>query len=261
MQDKELWSGTYYGVHFGAGSGKVTQSVVINNNHSSFSNSNSTNYNITNSSIYNTTGSNNINGDFTGSQADLFLGYNIHSQQSKYVFGGQLEGTLFSDLTITTQGVTNIVTNVTSTATTTLSGDTTFANSTRSEAMKMSVNYHDSLTSIVSLLGRVGFLAKDNTLVYGLVGPAEGRFDDTFSSQWQTGLRAGMGVEHKLNKNWSILAEYRFTHFNIKRNSSTISPNLSAQVGNSNLDDYQSLTSFNTSFNYNAGQFGIVYRC
>ena len=96
----EYWSGTYLGAHFGAGAGTINQqfsdkSTTIQR---SFPNPITT---IT------STGSGQRQGDITGSNIDIFVGYNVHPYNSKFVLGGQFEGTLFNNTTMRSSGIRN----------------------------------------------------------------------------------------------------------------------------------------------------------
>ena len=82
-----------------------------------------------------------------------------------------------------------------------------------------------SLDWMVSVIGRAGFLATPNTLLYGLGGWTFGHFDvdqlafglgriDSFDSDGPT---VGGGIEQKLSPNWSLRAEYRYTNFGTER--------------------------------------------
>ena len=82
-----------------------------------------------------------------------------------------------------------------------------------------------SLDWMVSVIGRAGFLATPNTLLYGLGGWTFGHFDvdqlafglgriDSFDSDGPT---VGGGIEQKLSPKWSLRAEYRYTNFGTER--------------------------------------------
>ncbi len=79
-----------------------------------------------------------------------------------------------------------------------------------------SMNYQSKVDWLASFRGRMG-LAVDNTMVYVTGGVALGKFVDSTNqgasfaqtrSNTAIGWVAGVGVEHKINRNWSIAAEY-----------------------------------------------------
>ena len=76
---------------------------------------------------------------------------------------------------------------------------------------------------MVSALARAGWLVTPTTLTYGLAGWTGAQFDyqnltDNLFFQpkdgfWANGITVGGGLEQKLDTNWSIRAEYRYTNF------------------------------------------------
>jgi outer membrane immunogenic protein len=76
---------------------------------------------------------------------------------------------------------------------------------------------------MISALGRLGVLTDPATLVYAIAGLTAADFEygqvtnNTFFEPgdrfWARGWSVGGGVERKLGPNWSIRAEYRYTHF------------------------------------------------
>ena len=260
----DYWSGTYLGAHFGAGAGTINQtfSDELVSIQKSFPNPVSTS---------NATGSGQRQGDITGSNLDLFVGYNVHPNDSKFVLGGQFEGTLFNNTTMKARGIRNVTTTTIS-----KSGSTINSNSL-SNATAVS-ELSTNLQSMFSFIGRAGFLAKPNTLIYALVGATEGNFftvdtsnntaggstaTENKRSQWQLGLTAGGGVEYKLSEHWSLLGEYRYLHFNFNQNGSLSSTTKNTnQLTHAPSSETSSISSQNThsNFNFNLGQIGIVYR-
>ncbi|MBU3030913.1 outer membrane protein [Paracoccus marinaquae] len=73
----------------------------------------------------------------------------------------------------------------------------------------------------VSLKGQLGYLVNPATLVYGSVGVAHGKFDVAYngaagmvdSDFSRTGYSLGLGVERKLNDNWSLRGDYEYMNF------------------------------------------------
>jgi opacity protein-like surface antigen len=77
---------------------------------------------------------------------------------------------------------------------------------------------------MVSVIGRVGWLATPTTLLYGLGGWSYGHFDVEDVPSYNFGLgklqdfhangpTVGGGIEQKLSPKWSLRAEYRYTDF------------------------------------------------
>lgn len=141
-----------------------------------------------------------------GGFIDVFAGGDV--QVSRFVLGGQLEATI-SDL------------NFSSTGTRAYSyfdaGGPTGATATG--------DYRPQVTArwLASALLRAGVLLDDNTLLYGLGGWTFGRFearnvtDNPFyqpnEAFWAGGPTGGVGIERKLDSNWRLRAEYRYTRF------------------------------------------------
>jgi outer membrane immunogenic protein len=79
--------------------------------------------------------------------------------------------------------------------------------------------------SLLSGLGRLGYLTSEDTLVYGLLGVTNGTFEgsysatdgiDTVGSSYDfsaTGLTIGAGMETRLSSRTSLKLEYRMTDF------------------------------------------------
>ena len=102
-------------------------------------------------------------GGTDGSMTELFLGYNWRS--GRVVAGVQVEGTLFSDLGLKAAGTR---TATTSSTTNGVADPTTL--DIRPDAD------NQQLRSMVGLIGRVGFLATPDLLLYGLGGVEFGHF-------------------------------------------------------------------------------------
>lgn len=141
-----------------------------------------------------------------GGFIDLFAGGDV--QVSRFVLGGQVEASI-ADL------------NFSSTGTRSYSyfdaGGPTGATATG--------DYRPQVTArwLASALLRAGVLLDDNTLLYGLGGWTFGRFearnvtDNPFyqpnETFWANGPTGGVGIERKLDSNWRVRAEYRYTRF------------------------------------------------
>lgn len=267
----EYWSGYYFGAHFGAGAGRVhsnlreqttqlqrsTATIINNASISEFSTQSS--------------GRARLRGEATGSEANLFVGYNVHPMAyPRVVFGGQLEGTIFSDIQLKSRGTRYSTSTQVQTTTVLVPPTTNSATTIGTESTN--VSSLDELRSMFSFIGRAGMLAAPDTMVYGLVGLTEGHFvlPDSFDvaggrrGQWEEGVTAGVGVEHKLNEHWSLLAEYRYMHFDIDRSSSTSSNSTQTTVTTSVTQTTLFSSNFrrttDTDMNFNAGRIGIVYR-
>jgi opacity protein-like surface antigen len=87
----------------------------------------------------------------------------------------------------------------------------------------MSFIFQGMTNRIESALARVGGLMDPSTLVYAIGGLTVAQFDyqnltDNLFYQpgdrfWASGLSVGGGLERKIDQNWSVRAEYRYTHF------------------------------------------------
>lgn len=90
-----------------------------------------------------------------------------------------------------------------------------------------------------TLRGRLGWLVTPNTLFYGTGGLAVGSIKYNVSifsagflppavsmggSYTQLGWTAGLGLEHKFNRNWSVKAEYLYVHFMDKNFTAPVIP-------------------------------------
>lgn len=254
------WTGAYFGTYFGVGnSNNVTQSqtIVTNSQQTSSSPGVST---ITKSS---SRGVGNINGNATGSIADLFVGYNYNPHYAHFIFGGQLEGTFFSDISMRTSGHLTFA-NSSVTITTVGGGSTSTSTYTTS---KESTDDTDDLSSMFSLVVRGGYLIQPTWLVYLLAGGTEGNFvlpnTNDYSngkrSTWELGYTLGAGLEHQFNQHWSLRGEYRFLHFNIHRTSSERDSFRQNAATSASGSSSQFTQSSNTDFNFNLAWLGVVY--
>jgi opacity protein-like surface antigen len=205
----DSWAGPYIGAYFGAGAGRARETFTMTE--SSIDSSTSNNVTDINTSARSSAG--NLGGDMTGSMVDLFAGYNWRA--GNFVIGGQVEGTVFSDVALKPIG-TEAFTSVNTTngvVTQTSSGIGTEEN-------------NQQLRSMVGVIGRAGYLVTPNVLLYGLGGLELGHFtypdgDDRFggkNGKWVAGYTVGAGGEVKLTDNWSLRGEYRYLHFDFNRN-------------------------------------------
>jgi opacity protein-like surface antigen len=197
----------------------------------------------------------NLAGDMTGSMVDLFAGYNWRA--GNFVVGGQVEGTVFSDVTLKPIGTQTFTTVSTSNGvvTQTSSGIRTEEN-------------NQQLRSLVGAIGRAGYLVTPNVLLYGLGGLALGHFtypdgDDRFggkNGKWVAGYTVGAGGEVKLTDNWSLRGEYRYLHFDVNRNEADSSSSSSVQGATTSTFTSSDATARQTNADFHLGKVGLVYR-
>ncbi len=245
LANSDPWSGVYVGISFGAGAGGARTGYA-----SDFSD---TFMNAPQTSITTDRGSGNLDGRATGSVVDLFAGYSM--RWGSYVAGAQLEGTLFSDVALKTSGF--LETRNTQTA----DGEVLGA-STRAQT----VDHVDELRSMVSAVGRAGWLPTDQTLVYLLGGGVLGHFvvpdvdrlGGGESGKWALGYTAGAGIEHRFLPRWSLRAEYRYVHFDIDRDQSSISANARTNSPPLGVTDITTKAQ-RTAFDFHLAKLGIVY--
>ena len=218
------WAGPYFGVYFGAGAGvaRGDNAGIIDS---------STIGTITQNAL--------LAGTTTGMQTDLFAGYNLRSD--RLVVGGQVEATQFSDVAVKMAGTQTSV------------NSTSVQNSTFDQS--------ERLRSMVSVVGRAGFLATPNLLLYGLGGLALGHFKypdggDRFpdpDGKWVAGYTVGAGGELKVARHWSLRSEYRYLHFDIERGASY---DTFTTAGGPTAFSFAS----RTSTDFHLGKVGLVYR-
>jgi opacity protein-like surface antigen len=159
-----------------------------------------------------------LTGHASGSLIDLFVGYNFQPTNNGYMFGVQAEGTVLGgeaeDIPVgisvrsggTARG-TRTVTDITTTG-----GLVTNQDITRG-TRQFTANVNDDLETMASLIVRAGKLVTEKTYVYVLGGGTGAFFDNPDGKNWYTTWTAGLGVEKKINQNWSLLAEGRFLRF------------------------------------------------
>jgi opacity protein-like surface antigen len=218
------WAGPYFGVYFGAGAG------VARGDYAGI---------IDISTIGTITQNALLAGTTTGMQTDLFAGYNLRSD--RLVVGGQVEATQFSDVAAK------------------MAGTQTSVNST--SVQNSIFDQSERLRSMVSVVGRAGFLATPNLLLYGLGGLALGHFKypdggDRFpdpNGKWVAGYTVGAGGELKVARHWSLRTEYRYLHFDIERGASY--GTFTTAGGPTTF-----LFASRTSTDFHLGKVGLVYR-
>jgi len=189
-----------------------------------------------------------LSGDTKAGMIDLFAGYNWRA--GKLVVGGQAEATVYADSDMKSRGVRF------STKTVTVPTFTTTAETA-------SVQFQQSLRSWAGLVGRAGYLATPNLLLYGLAGVEFGHFAYVDSSnsaggddgKWAYGYTAGAGAELKLTDRWSLRGEYRYMRFDVDRSARSASD----VVFSSSTQHSASTTTVQTRADFNLGKVGLAY--
>lgn len=145
-----------------------------------------------------------------GGFIDLFAGGDV--QVSRLVIGGQLEATV-ADLNFSSSGTRSL----------------TYFNSAGPTGATATGDYRPQVTAhwMASALLRAGVLLDENTLLYGLGGWTFAQFearnltDNPFyqpnETFWASGPTGGVGIERRLDANWRVRAEYRYTSFDAAR--------------------------------------------
>jgi opacity protein-like surface antigen len=249
------WAGPYFGTYFGAGAGRARESSTSTNTNTNVFTFNDSIQAI--SSTGNSSSAGNLTGDMTGSMVDLFAGYSWRA--GNFVVGGQVEGTVFSDVTLKTIGTetfTSVFT-LNGVASGTSSGTNTIENT-------------EQLRSRAGLIGRVGYLVTPNVLLYGLGGLELGHFITfpggeqqrvgTKNGKWVAGYTAGAGGEVKLTDNWSLRGEYRYLHFDVNRNEAYVNSQTSVDVATTTISTNSEAVARRTNADFQVGKVGLVYR-
>jgi opacity protein-like surface antigen len=242
----DSWAGPYIGAYFGAGAGRARETFTRTSSDLGISDEISTEARSS---------AGNLSGDVTGSMVDLFAGYNWRF--GNFVVGGQVEGTVFSDVTIKPIGTQtfNSVSATDGVVTSTSSSIGTTEN-------------NQQLRSMAGAIGRVGYLVTPNVLLYGLGGLELGHFtypdsDDRFggkNGKWVAGYAVGAGGEVKLTDNWSLRGEYRYLHFEVNRNEASSFSNTSVESGIASTSTSSDATARQTNTDFHLGKVGLVYR-
>jgi len=247
----DSWAGIYAGAYFGSGAGRARETVSQTSN---LFQSNTSN-NVTQTSASVTTSSGNLAGDMTGSVVDLFAGYNWRA--GNFVVGGQVEGTLFSDVALKTTGTETV---------TSVSTSNGVVSSSSSGTSSDEINQR--LRSMVGAIGRAGYLVTPNVLLYGLGGLELGHFtypdfDDRFggkNGKWVAGYTVGAGGEVKLTDRWSLRGEYRYLHFDVNRNEASTFSQTTVQGATTGIFAISGATARQTHADLHLGKIGLAYR-
>ena len=254
QQQSGSWGGIYFGAYIGAGQGSTSSSATKNSTTSStgivpgpVAGALTTIDEVT------TFGG---SGDGTGAVADLFLGYNAMVTRS-FLFGVQVEGTIFSDLSFSSKGVANSDVHFFQTDNT--GAVLTEEKSTSSQTARSG----DDLTAVVSGILRGGYLMTPDSLIYALGGVSFGNFSSSdahdlhrWGSQFALGYTVGAGLELKVSANWSVRAEYRYLAFDLER--SEVNSSSSAAPGSSQSSS--TADSLSSDFEMHLGKIGVVYK-
>ncbi|WP_338317571.1 outer membrane protein, partial [Bradyrhizobium ottawaense] len=180
-----------------------------------------------------------------GGFLDLFAGWN--TQMSRVVVGGQLEATA-ADLNFGSAGARAY----------------TYFNAGVPTGATGIGDYRPQVNArwMASALLRGGVLLDDRTLVYGLGGWTYARFEsrnitdnafyqpnESFSASGPTG---GFGIEHQLDFNWRVRAEYRYTKFEGTRTQDQFAANTAGII-----QTYSRSTQYDQSMQ--SGRIGFAY--
>jgi opacity protein-like surface antigen len=199
------WTGAYWGASVG---GAATRSSVVSaeRNTQAFS-ANPSPFTISGSETVGTSSVNN-----GGGLLDLFAGWNV--QVSRVVLGTQLEATA-SQLNFSSTGAKAY----------------TYFNAAGPIGQTALADFRPQVATrwMTSALLRAGVLLDDQTMIYGIGGWTGAQFearnvtDNPFyqpvESFWVNGWTADGGIERKLDSNWSVRAEYRYTDFGTSKTS------------------------------------------
>jgi opacity protein-like surface antigen len=245
------WAGPYFGAYFGAGAGRARQAFTRTSSNSTFNS-------LGDTSLTATSSAGNLFGNMTGSMVDLFAGYNWRA--GNFVVGGQLEGTVFSDVALKLTGTQT--SNTVSTANGLITSTSSRVNTAED---------NQQLRSRAGLVGRAGYLVTPDVLLYGLGGlelghfvypdSGDGRFGDAGgkNGKWVAGYTVGAGGEVKLTDNWSLRGEYRYLHFDVNRNAADSSSATTVDDATSTTVDSDA-SARRTSADFHLGKVGLVYR-
>ena len=225
------WTGIYWGASAG---GAVTRSNVA----SSQQDTNGPTFGI------DVTGRSAAQG--AGGLVDVFTGWN--SRISNIVIGGQIEATS-ANLNFSSTGAKQY----------------RYFDANGFTGQTGAADFRPQVASrwMASALLRAGVLLNEQTLVYAIGGWTGAQFearnvtDNPFyqpvESFWASGWTAGAGIERKLDSNWSVRAEYRYTSFGSVRTTDQFS----FQLSNLPSSASQRQTQYDQSMQ--SGRVGFAY--
>lgn len=235
------WTGAYWGASAG---GAATRSRV--NSSDRYTSAFAGNPPPNNVIGYDTLGtSQSSSGD--GALIDVFAGWNAELSR-RFVVGAQFEATA-ANLNFTSAGTRRYA----------------YLDANGPTGQTAVGDFRPQVASrwIATALLRAGVLINDQTLFYGLGGwslaqlEARNLSDNPFFQPVETfmsnGWTAGAGIERRLDSNWSVRAEYRYTGFGTKRTND----NFIFQNSNGGTQTYQRQTDYDQSMQ--AGRIGFAY--
>jgi opacity protein-like surface antigen len=238
------WSGIYFGASVGVGAGRSTVTGQENYFESLPGDTPPSNVNayssVTNAAPHFS----------TGAFGTFFMGMDSRIGD-RFVIGTQAEGTI-GEFNFGSNGTKSYV-----------GSDGAGPRTAGTVSLQQSIRSPWMVTGLL----RGGWLVDQATLAYGIGGwtvadfdvqPAtydlsfNNRFFINNTSYLANGPTVGVGVEHKLGKNWSIRAEYRYTHF---LGRSATQTNTSSGTNEASTDTAQ--TKYQSDLQ--SGQIGISY--
>jgi opacity protein-like surface antigen len=238
------WSGIYFGASVGVGVGRATVTGQENYFESLPGDTPPSNVNAYSSAT-------NAAPHFsTGAFGTFFMGMDSRVAD-RFVIGAQAEGTI-GEFNFGSNGTKSYV-----------GSDGAGPRTAGTVSLQQSIRSPWMVTGLL----RGGWLVDQATLAYGIGGwtvaefdvqPAtydlsfNNRFFINNTSYLANGPTVGVGVEHKLGKNWSIRAEYRYTHF---LGRSVTQTNTSSGTNEASTDTAQ--TKYQSDLQ--SGQIGISY--
>jgi len=194
------WTGLFWGASAG---GAATRSRTTSaETYTSLFPSNPPPFVINGLASVNNSGPTNHSGGFL----DLYAGWD--AQISRAVVGAQIEATI-ANLDFSSSGTRAY----------------TYFNSAGPTGQTATGDYRPQVAArwLTSALLRAGVLLDENTLLYGLGGWTFAQFearnltDNPFfqpiETFWANGPTGGVGLERRLDSNWRVRAEYRYTKF------------------------------------------------
>jgi len=211
------WTGFYIGG--GVGAGAVVHELDVNAYEDKFKKKGCENENYSETASY-------VNGHETASCGDYYL---TESSDFNFNFDGIGGEGIFGTLQIgydwqfAPRGVFGLFADADLTA---IETDLDFSASTNGDTW-LSGSGEMEMDYMWTIGARLGYLATPDTLVYVLVGYSQAEFDDpsisinyedgsdTFKTSLDTfsGVSVGLGMETRLDRNWGLKLEYRFTQF------------------------------------------------
>jgi outer membrane immunogenic protein len=241
-QAEASWTGAFWGASAG---GAATRSAVTSAEHYIASSPGSAPpFNINGLNLLGQSGP--THG--IGSAIDVFAGWN--TQISNIVVGAQLEATA-SNLNFGSAGTKAY----------------TYFNGNGPTGQTATGDFRPQVASrwMATALLRAGILLNDQTLVYGIGGWTLAQFearnvtDNPFFQPVESfvanGWTAGAGIERKLDPNWSVRAEYRYTNFGTARTDDRFSFQSTAPFGGTQTNQRQ--TQYDQSMQ--TGRIGFAY--